>query len=439
MMQTAGVPFDVEAWRPPLVLLVGMGTGPHDLSAFALRCIERAEVLFGGRRHLERFPGHGGRKVVLGKALEESLAELDSVSRLRRTAVLASGDPLFYGIGRRLIGCLGRQRVRVIPGVTTVQTLCARAGIPWDDLRVFSLHGRDDSDDAWLSSVGRGDPTALFTDRHRSPVWIARRLMESGLERCRMIVGEDLGEESEIVRELSPAEALQSSFSPLNLCMILPGEHVERGAEESRDAGPDPLPVLGLEESVFVHEAGLITKLEVRAVVLAKLQLRRGLVLWDIGAGSGSVSIEASRIAALERVVAIERNVDRYRQLLHNSRKLGGCPIEVLSGNALELLKNLPTPHRVFIGGSGGDLPEILEEVAVQLRPGGRVVQTTVTLDSVETARSFWLSRGWKIDLVQLQVSRSVPIGRSQRLEALNPVFIVTAVHPQDCGGEAPR
>jgi precorrin-6Y C5,15-methyltransferase (decarboxylating) len=432
MMRTSGSRFNIEEWRPPLVLLVGMGTGVADLSAAALRCIRRAEVLFGGKRHLESFPEHAGRRIPLGKSLDELLAEVDAVSRRSRTAVLASGDPLFYGIGRRLIRSLGRDRVRVIPGVTTVQTLCARAGIPWDDVRVFSLHGRGEGENEWLSSVRRDVSVALFTDQHRSPDWIARRLIEAGLDRCRMVIGEDLGQETEMVREVSPREALEGRFSPLNLCMVLPAEADRLDDGRPFESDLESAPVLGIEESLFAHEAGLITKLEVRAVVLAKLQLRAGHVLWDIGAGSGSVSIEASRLAALKRVVAIERNVDRHRQLLENTRKLGGSPLEVLSGNAAELLGNLSEPDRVFIGGSGGDLREILEQVAAKLRPGGRVVQTAVTLDTFEEGRSFWRERGWKLDLVQLQVSRAVPIGRSQRLEALNPVFVVTAVHPLD-------
>lgn len=435
-MRTFGGRLDMEEWRPPLVLLVGMGTGVADLSALALGCIRRAEVLFGGKRHLESFPNHAGRRIPLGKSLDELLAELDAVSRLSRTAVLASGDPLFFGIGRRLIRSLGRDRVRVIPGVTTVQALCARVGIPWDDMRVFSLHGRGEGDNEWLSAVRRDVSVSLFTDQRRSPDWIARRLIEAGLDHCRMVIGEDLGQQTETVREVSPHEALQGRFSPLNLCMVLPAEGDGRDGGRAFDPVVESAPVLGIEESVFTHEAGLITKLEVRAVALAKLQLRAGLVLWDIGAGSGSVSIEASRLAPLKQVVAIERNVDRHRQLLENTRKLGGSPIEVLSGNAVELLGDLPEPDRVFIGGSGGDLRKILEQVAAKLRPGGRVVQTAVTLDTFEEGRSFWGERGWKLDLVQLQVSRAVPIGRSRRLEALNPVFVVTAVHPRDHYGE---
>lgn len=425
-----------EEWSPPLILVAGMGMGPDDLSLGARGWIERAEVLFGGKRHLENFAHHPGTKLALGKSLENSLQELDAVSRNHRTLVLASGDPLFFGIGRRLVEYLGRDRLHVLPNVTTVQALFARLRIPWDNVRVFSLHGREETPQTmeWISLVVSGVPVALFTDGRHTPAWVAERLLDANLSRCEMVIGEDLGLPSEAVRSFSPQEALRISCSPLNLCVILPSP--DSAGEISRipiSTGVDEAgagPVLGLDESDFAHQAGLITKMEVRAVVLAHLRLQPNLVLWDIGAGSGSVSIEASRLVSLSRVVAIEKDVERFRQLVENVRRWGGGSIQPLSGNAVELLAELPRPDRVFIGGSGGELGEILRQVAEQLRPGGRVVQTAVTLDTLETIRSFWRDRGWKLDLLQLQVSRAAAIGQSQRFEALNPVFIITAVGP---------
>ncbi len=432
-METIARPCRPEDWSPPRVLLVGMGMGRADLSSHALQWIRAAEVLFGGRRHLESFPDHAGKKIPLGKSLDESLAELDALSRRSRTAVLASGDPLYYGIGRRMFGALGRDRIHVIPNMTAVQALFARIGAPWEDVRVISLHGRDGSEGEqdWRSAVREGATVALFTDQRRTPAWVARRLIEEEIPGCGLIVGEDLGLDTERVRRFAPAEALNCDFSALNLCVVVPAEGPERPGGESANLTGEKPPVFGMEESALAHEAGLITKLEVRAVALAHLQLQKGLVLWDIGAGSGSISIEASRIAALQRVIALEKNVDRFQQLVENIAKFGGRRIEPLCGNAVELLAQLPEPHRVFIGGSGGDLRGILEQVAARLLPGGRVVQTAVTLDTFEQMRTFWQGRGWKLNLLQLQVNRSAPIGGSHRFEALNPVFVVTAVHPE--------
>jgi precorrin-6B C5,15-methyltransferase / cobalt-precorrin-6B C5,C15-methyltransferase len=426
----------VEDWVPPLVALVGMGMGPDDLSRNGLRWVERAEVLFGGKRHLGFFDDHPGSKLLLGKSLEQSLVELDSVSRARRTVVLASGDPLFYGIGRRLIAALGSYRVRVMPNVTTVQALAARIKIPWDDWMVFSLHGRGagDPEGSWLGAVRGGSPVALFTDAAHSPAWVAEQLVQAGLTERELIVGEDLGLPTETVRRYLPDQALQCSHSPLNLCVILPREQSEKRGCPAPPGAPGLEPVFGLDESAFEHQAGLITKMEVRAVALAHLKLRDGLVLWDVGAGSGSVSIEASRMVELRLAVAMEKDGDRYRQLVENVRRLGRGPIETLSGNAVELLADLPQPDRVFIGGSGGDLGDIMQQVATRLAPGGIVVQTAVTLDTFEEMRSFWQKRRWAVDVVQVQVNRSVSIGRTLRLEALNPVFIVSAARPAGAG-----
>jgi precorrin-6Y C5,15-methyltransferase (decarboxylating) len=180
-------------------------------------------------------------------------------------------------------------------------------------------------------------------------------------------------------------------------------------------------PVLGLGDEAFAHQRGLITKMEVRAVVLASLQLRPGLVLWDLGAASGSVAIEAARLTRLERVFAVEKDPDRFQQLLKNIGRFG-CSAAILpvQGEAPEALQGLPDPDRVFIGGSGGESTAILEELVRRLRPRGYVVQTAVTLETLAELQAFWRRQPFELNIVQLQVNRSVPIGDAFRLEALN-------------------
>lgn len=170
----------------------------------------------------------------------------------------------------------------------------------------------------------------------------------------------------------------------------------------------------------------MITKMEVRAVVLALLHLEPGLVLWDLGAASGSVSIEAARLVALKEVIAVEKQVPRYEALRRNIKAYGVAEVRAVHGTAREVLAELPDPDRVFIGGSGNDLPEVLQQVSERLRAGGRVVQTAVTLDTLESARSFWSGKPFEVSITQLQVNRSVPIAESLRFEALNPVFILS-------------
>jgi precorrin-6Y C5,15-methyltransferase (decarboxylating) len=148
--------------------------------------------------------------------------------------------------------------------------------------------------------------------------------------------------------------------------------------------------------------------------------------MWDIGAGSGSVSIEATRITRLRQVVAVEKDADRYSDLVENIRRFQCSGILPVHGNASQVLPNFPDPDRVFVGGTGGDLESILEEVVKRLRPKGRVVQTIVTLDNLDSVRYFWRGKPFETSIVQLQVNRSVPIGKTIRFDALNPVFIIT-------------
>jgi precorrin-6Y C5,15-methyltransferase (decarboxylating) len=211
-------------------------------------------------------------------------------------------------------------------------------------------------------------------------------------------------------------------FSPLNVILVKPAEP---GARPDREDKPGW--IFGFGEDAFEREAGMITKMEVRAVALASLQLARGQVLWDIGAATGSVSIEAERIARLDRVFAVERNESRYTKLLKNLDKFGSRGVKAVCTRASEAILAFPDPDRVFIGGSGDDLHTILEAVSRRLLPGGRVVQTVVLLQTLEKVSAFWKDRGFELSVVQLQVNRSVRTGNDLRLEALNPVFIVSA------------
>jgi precorrin-6B C5,15-methyltransferase / cobalt-precorrin-6B C5,C15-methyltransferase len=411
-------------WKAPVIAVIGMGTGFGDLGATALEWIGEAEILIGSNRHLDLFPDYPGEKVPLKSPLSEHLEEIAHLSKERRTAILASGDPLFFGIGSRLSKLVGKERLSIVPNMTSVQTLCARLCEPWDDIEAISLHGRNfvKGMAEILHKLNRGRKVAIFTDPVHTPQWIARRLIESGLQACKVIIAEDLGCASERVQELRPSAVVNGAFSSLNLVLVFP--------DESRDGlagGTEGGQIFGFQEEEFEREAGLITKMEVRAVVLALLQLRPGQVLWDLGAATGSVSIEAARVAGLKRVYAVEKSESRYLKLLQNLAKFNECAVDAIRGTASEVAERLSDPDRVFIGGSGDDLEKILEIVAGRLQPGGRVVQTIVLLNTLEKVRSFWGDRGFEISVTQLQVSRSVPTGKDLRFEALNPVFIASA------------
>lgn len=411
-------------WAPPLIAVIGTGTSPGDLGPTVREWIDSAEALVGSGRHLEMFPDYPGEKIAFGLPLSEQLDLIGSISMTRRTAVLSSGDPLFFGIGKRLVEKFGLERIVIVPNLTSLQVLCARIRQPWGDVETVTLHGREKSSGAIagiIEKVSRGIKVAVFTDPGNTPRRIAQRLVEAGIPDCSIVVGEDLGSPTECVREFPIADAANEDFSGLNMVLIRPG-----GPREMTPA-PHGEQVFGFPESCFERDAGLITKMEIRAAALALLRLGPGQVLWDIGAGTGSISIEAARIAPLKRVYAIEKNPARYEKMLENINKFGASAVEAVPGGAPRSLDGLPAPDRVFIGGGGSGLEEILETVSNRLLPGGGVVHTIVLLETLEKVKNFWIGRNFDVSLTQIQVSRSVPLGKDLRLEALNPVFILSA------------
>jgi precorrin-6B C5,15-methyltransferase / cobalt-precorrin-6B C5,C15-methyltransferase len=266
--------------------------------------------------------------------------------------------------------------------------------------------------------LGQPGPLIIYTDPAHTPAKIARFLLDRGLAKSRLCVAEDLGQDTERLTWLSLPEAQEQEFSPLNLVVLLP-EPDEAGA-------PDALLHLGLPEEVLAHQAGLITKSEVRAVVLAKLRLLAGQILWDIGAGCGSVGLEASLLVPGGKVFAVERHPERAAQITANRDKFGVSNLEVICAAAPGSLANLPDPQRVFVGGGGPEVGAIAKEALRRLIPGGRLVVTAALLETLETVRQVLQEAGWDVEVVQLQVSRSHSLAGGTALQALNPVWIIT-------------
>jgi precorrin-6Y C5,15-methyltransferase (decarboxylating) len=316
--------------------------------------------------------------------------------------------------------------VVVHPNITAVQAACARLKIAWQDAQIISLHGR--TFEPLEEALGRAGKLIAYTDPEHTPAAIARFLQARGQSEARLCVLEDLGQKTERVTWLSPEEARKREFSPLNMVVILPEAPALKDLSpgEALPPGKAERLYLGLPEEALAHQRSLITKAEVRAVVLAKLELYPGLVLWDVGAGCGSVGLEASLLMSGGTIIAVEQDPERAGQIRANREKFGVKNLEVVCGRAPECLANLPAPQRVFIGGGGRDLGDILKTVLGQLDPEGRVVLTAALLETLETARAVLSEAGWKMEVVQLLVSRSRPLAEGSFMQALNPVWIVT-------------
>ncbi len=398
------------------VQVVGLGGGPQDLTPRQAGIVAEAQVLAGGKRLLAMFPDHRARRLALAYNLDAWVEDLAQAARDRRVAVLASGDPGFFGIAGRLVERLGPEAVVIHPNLTTVQAAFARLKEPWQDVAVVSLHGRGDA--ALWPALLRAERVAIYTDSRHTPEGIARLLLERGQDHWRLAVLENLGSSTERVKEYSLEEAAGMSFSPLNLAVL------------KRQAWPEELR-LGLGEESFAHQDGLITKSEVRALSLAKLELTPGLTLWDLGAGSGSLGLEASLLTRGGHVVAVEAVPERVHQIKANRRRFGAASLEVVQARLPEALASLPDPQRVFVGGGGPDLAAIIRGAAQRLPSGGILVAALVLVSSLEAARRALAAAGLREEITQVQISRGAALGDDIYLKAQNPVWLVKGVKRQ--------
>lgn len=398
----------------PEVSIIGVAPdGGVSLSPAAREALARAEVIIGGERLLGLFPGVSAEKVAIKNNLAAIASFIREHAGRRCLAVLASGDPGLYGIARYLTEELGKGGFTIIPAVSSVQLAFARIGESWDDAAILSAHGRPVMD--LLPELRRRPKAAILTDFANSPSEIARILREYGWPNCPAYVCQDLGTAGEAVTTARLYDLEGKTFSPLNVLILLPGN------------APAPRPKLGTPDAAYrQRRAGLITKLEVRAVSLAKLGLRVKSTVWDIGAGSGAVAIEASALAAAGQVYAVERDARAVACIRENIRAFGADRVTVVPGAAPQALVELPDPDAVFIGGSGGALRAIIQAVGRRLKSGGRLVANAATLESLHAAADVLQAHGFHTEVTALNVARSRAAGRFTHLQALNPVFIIT-------------
>jgi precorrin-6Y C5,15-methyltransferase (decarboxylating) len=398
-----------------------MGMSPGDLTARHHDLIAAADVLVGGRRHLAHFADLATEKIEIGKGLSTLLPAIRSAARDRRVVVLASGDPLYYGVGAYLVRALGPENVRVYPNVSSVAAAFARIRHPWQDVRVVSLHGRDGAAQL-LAATGEADWVAVFTDPTHTPAQVARLLLQNEVTGFEMCILENMGTAAERISWLGPESAAASAFADPNLVVL-------KRSPQAAASPPRPL-FLGMPDEQFDHQNGLITKAEVRVLALSRLQLRPRDTLWDLGAGSGSLAVEAAVFIRSGLIFAVEQNPERIQQIRRNAARFGVSNLSAVQAVLPEGLEPLPDPDRIFIGGGGRNLAAIIRQAASRLKPGGRMVVNTVLLDNIQAAVASMHQLGWEADLVQAQISRSQRMPWSLRMTAHNPVWIVSGAKP---------
>jgi precorrin-6Y C5,15-methyltransferase (decarboxylating) len=399
------------------VWIIGLGLSPADLSAEARRRLEAADVLAGGKRLLDHFPDHPGRRLILDRNLSAWLDDVAREAESGAVTVVASGDPNFHGAAARLIDRLGEENAVVIPNLTAFQHAFARLNLSWSHAALVSCHGRGQAD-LW-TAVARRDLIAVYTDPESAPDRLAAMMLQRGQDGWRMHAAEDLGGSEERIRSLTLEEAAEASFHPLNLVIL------------QRTRPVTPL-CLGLPESAYDHDAGLITKAEVRMAVLGALGLLPGQTVWDLGAGSGAVGIEASLLVPGGRVTAVERRPERVERIKANRAKFGAAQVEVVEADLSYCLPDLPDPDRVFVGGGGDAAPAILAEAAPRLSPGGVLVAALVRIHGLAAALHAVGQAGLSTSVTQVWAARGAELTGDVFLKAQNPVWLLIGRRMED-------
>ena len=402
-------------WPGSPIHVIGMGIEIGALSPTARAALEQAECIIGATAHLAAFPTVTGEKIPYPSPMS-GLRDLLCAHAGQRIALLASGDPLFYGIGQTLLRDLSPEHLVFHPNVSSLQAAFARLGRPWQQARLLSLHGRPLA--TLRAAVQGGQLYALLTDRENSPIAIARLLVDAGLGESALWVAEDLGMPDERFRAFQAAKlaAATMAFSPLNVVIVetygpggvlpefpgIPDERFSTGAEPGK---------------------GLLSKREVRLTILSLLAPRAGEVGWDVGAGCGGVSVEWARWKSGE-VYAIECHPDRLEHLGINRERFGVVAnLHIVPSRAPQALADLPDPAAVFIGGSSGSLREMLDTVWMRLLPGGRLVASAVTEDSRVELHGFVGDR--EAEWTELSIARSERLAGQRVMRPYLPVLLM--------------
>lgn len=389
----------------PVITVVGMGAdGWEGLPPESRAAVETADVVVGGARHLGLLPETGAARERWPSPLASGLPALLERHRGRRVAVVASGDPLRSGVGTTLVRLLGPDRVRILPAVSSVAL--ARARMRWsaESVDVVTLVGRDP--DAVRRFLTPGRRLVVLSSDGGTPAAVAARLVEDGLGDSRMTVLSDLGTGREARTDAVAVEWGQRSAPALNVVCV----------EVSGHGGYAATP--GLPDTAFDHD-GQITKRDVRVFAVCALAPRPGALLWDVGAGAGSVAIEWLRADPRCRAVAVEQDPERAERIVRNAARLGVPSLRVVRGRAPGALAGLDPPDAVFVGG-GATTPGVLDLCWSALRPGGRIAAHAVTLETEAALVERWRRHGG--ELTRLGVERASPLGSFTGWRPARPV-----------------
>ena len=405
------------------IYVIGVGSdGLAGLTARARDLILNADLVIGSDRSQELVTEARGERLNVGSNLPEVVRVLEANLGRKRMVVLAGGDPLFYGVARYLCDKLGKDNFDVLPHVSSMQLAFARVKESWEEAYLTNLatHPLD----SVLDRIRIAEVVGLFTSETESPPRVARELLARGLDYFRVYVCENLGSPDERVTQGELADIQDMEFAPLNVMILKrkPGrpDQQRRTGRFRRFGNPD---------DVFAQsrpKSGLITQAEVRAIALAELDIQPASVVWDIGAGSGSVAIEAAQLAEPGMVFAIEQDAADYHLILANAQTFGVRNLKAVHGTAPAVFTGLPTPDAIFVGGTGKEVSRLLEAAYSALRPGGHMAVNVASLESLSATYATMKKLAGEVRALLVSLSRGVDQLETLRFEAVNPTFLLS-------------
>ncbi len=406
----------------PKIHIIGIGSdGLAGVTGRARELLTAADLVLGSDNALNILPELKAQRLRIGPDLGQVMQTLETNLGKKRMVVVAGGDPLFYGVARYLCDRLGKDKFEVIPHVSSMQLAFARIKESWEEAYLTNLATH--SLDSVLDRIRTADIIGLFTSEEEGPPTIAKQLLARGIDYFRAYVCENLGAPDERVTQAELAEIQDIEFAPLNVMILKrkPGR-----PDQQRAAGCARR--FGNPDDVFAQsrpKCGLITQAEVRAIALAQLDLSAESVVWDIGAGSGSVAIEAAQLAPLGMVYAIEQDVADFHLIEANAQTFGVKNLKAVLGSAPAVFGDLPPPDAIFVGGTGHEVARLLEAAYQALRPAGRLVVNVASLESLTATYHALKSLAGPVQALLVNLARGTEQLETLRFEAVNPTFLL--------------
>ena len=409
----------------PKLVIVGIGDdGLSGLTEAARKILNEADVVIGASATLRLLADLPARQVILDPDMPTALRQVREVMTERRPVLVSGGDPLFYGVARYLCDRLGKDQFEVIPHVSSMQLAFARVKESWEDAYLASLGGRPI--ESLIDRIRIAEKVGLFSSDDVPPSRLAQALVDRGIDYFRAYVCENLGSPDERVTQADLADLVDLQFDPLNVLILI---RKPNRPDQANRAGRYRL--FGNPDEAFVQsqpKRGLITQAEVRSIALAQLDIRPTSVVWDIGAGSGSVAVEAAQLAPHGLVYAIEPEPGDIALIQANAEMFGVPNVRPVFGRAPEILAALPEPDAIFIGGTGRQVDPVLTSAYARLAPGGRLAVNVATIDGLATAYQTLKSLAGEVRLWNVAIARGIEQMDRVRFDAVNPTFLLAVV-----------